>query len=89
MTAYPCSGEINFRVHNAENIVEKIMNKYSNVCLNKDFADGLTLEFIDWRVNVRSSNTEPVLRVNIESRKNAQLMEEKTAEIVNFIRGQE
>ncbi|MDA6914946.1 phosphomannomutase, partial [Escherichia coli] len=50
-----------------------------------DYTDGLTMEFSDWRFNVRCSNTEPVVRLNVESRNNAILMQEKTEEILNFI----
>ncbi|NEM18598.1 phosphomannomutase CpsG, partial [Escherichia coli] len=46
-----------------------------------DYTDGISIEFSDWRFNLRSSNTEPVIRLNVESRGNTALMEAKTAEL--------
>lgn len=85
--AYPCSGELNFKVKNADEIIKKIESEYSLFKINEYKIDGLTLEFDDWRLNVRSSNTEPVLRINVETRGNYKLMEERTLEVVNIIRG--
>lgn len=84
---YPCSGEINFKLNNANDIIEIIRNKYSECSEFEHDIDGLTLEFIDWRLNIRTSNTEPVLRVNIESRNSDDVMKKRTAEILNLIRG--
>jgi len=51
-----------------------------------DETDGISLEFADWRFNLRSSNTEPVVRLNVESRRNIPLMEAKTAELLTLLR---
>jgi len=51
-----------------------------------DETDGISLEFADWRFNLRSSNTEPVVRLNVESSRNIPLMEEKTAELLTLLR---
>ncbi|MGC5340563.1 phosphomannomutase, partial [Escherichia coli] len=65
--------------------IDKLFNRYKDSALAVDYTDGLTMEFSDWRFNVRCSNTEPVVRLNVESRNNAILMQEKTEEILNFI----
>lgn len=82
--SYPCSGEINSTINNpAEKIIE-LKKKYSGGIVNE--LDGLSVEFKDWRFNVRMSNTEPLIRLNVESRNDTKLMEEKTNELLNLIR---
>lgn len=85
--AYPCSGELNFKVKNADEVIKRIKIEYSVISKCEHHIDGLTLEFDDWRLNVRSSNTEPVLRINVEARGDFSLMAERAAEIENIIRG--
>lgn len=82
--AYPCSGEINSTVSNPLEKIELIRKKYSDGAL--DELDGLSIEYPDWRFNVRMSNTEPLLRLNVETKKNQQLLEEKTKELLDLIR---
>ena len=53
-----------------------------------DHTDGLSVEFADWRFNLRMSNTEPVVRLNVESREDVALMREKTSELLEMIRRQ-
>lgn len=84
--AYPCSGEINSKVENVPTILEKIENYYKNDVKEIIKIDGLSMEFDNWRFNVRGSNTEPVLRLNVESKANEQLMQEKTQELLKLIR---
>ena len=80
--AYPCSGEINFHVHDVKACIAAIREHYAEQNpLVIDTTDGLSMEFTDWRFNLRGSNTEPVLRLNVESRNDAALMQTKTAEI--------
>jgi phosphomannomutase len=86
IAAYPASGEINVRLNNASVVIDKIMQIYQNDCIHLDKIDGLSMEFSEWRFNVRASNTEPVVRLNVESRKNIALMKEKTNEILNLLR---
>lgn len=84
IAAYPCSGEINSTIENpAEKIVE-IENKFPGG--ERDNLDGLSVEYDDWRFNVRMSNTEPIIRLNVESRRNIELMKSKTEELLNIIR---
>jgi phosphomannomutase/phosphomannomutase/phosphoglucomutase len=87
MTAYPCSGEINFRVENSAAIIEKILQHYSGAAPTLDQTDGLSLSFEDWRFNLRTSNTEPLLRLNVEARgEHAQaLMTSRTDELKQLI----
>lgn len=80
---YFISGEINMKVGNAPQIMEKIEEKYSNGKVEK--IDGLSVEYGDWRFNLRMSNTEPLLRLNLEA-KSKQLMEVKRDEILEIIK---
>ena len=82
---FPASGEINSKVSNAKLTIKKIQQKYEKNASNIDFTDGLSMEFHNWRFNLRSSNTEPVIRLNVESRANIQLMQEKTSELLALI----
>ncbi len=82
--AYPCSGEINSTIENPSAKLQAIKEKYSDGKI--DELDGVSVEYPEWRFNVRMSNTEPLLRLNVESRGNEKLMQEKTKELLNFIR---
>jgi phosphomannomutase/phosphoglucomutase len=81
MQAFPCSGEINFRVADAPTKIEEIRAAYADQQPAVDETDGLSLEFADWRFNLRSSNTEPLLRLNVETRGDAELLERRTEEL--------
>ncbi|MBP1764025.1 MAG: algC 2 [Firmicutes bacterium] len=85
ITRYPVSGEINRKVNNPAKILTKIEEFYVPNSVAIDRTDGLSIEYPDWRFNVRMSNTEPLLRLNVESRRNAKLMQEKTEELLHFI----
>lgn len=84
---YPCSGEINFKVQDSGQTIQKILSHYQ--ALNPDInrVDGVSCDFGDWRFNVRASNTEPLLRLNVEARgeQAQQLMQEKTSELKHLI----
>lgn len=86
MKLFPCSGEINSRVEDCQKVLERISKKYSHQALKEEHIDGLSMEFEHWRFNLRSSNTEPLLRLNVESKGDKALMEDKTAEILTLIR---
>jgi len=81
MAAYPCSGEINYRVGDIQAAIERVLAHYAPQNPIVDRTDGLSLEFADWRFNLRGSNTEPLLRLNVESRGNAELVSAKVGEI--------
>lgn len=85
MAAYPCSGEINFVVANAAETVARVMAFYDDMQPAIDRVDGISADFGDWRFNLRSSNTEPLLRLNVEARGDAALMRSRTAEISSLI----
>lgn len=82
---FPCSGEINRRVPDGKAAIAAVQARYSPGATSIDFTDGLSIEFPDWRLNLRSSNTEPLIRLNVESRGSEPLMQEKTGEILGFL----
>lgn len=79
---YPASGEINRVVENSEQVINTIRQHYEPLSKSIDFTDGLSLDMGEWRFNLRESNTEPVIRLNVESRGAVKLMQEKTAELL-------
>ncbi|MEK7096451.1 MAG: phosphomannomutase/phosphoglucomutase [Patescibacteria group bacterium] len=80
---YPISGEINSTVDDKDAVLSEIRETYSDAEFNT--LDGLSLEYPDWRANIRASNTEPLLRLNVEA-KTKELVEDKTQELLNIIR---
>ncbi len=82
---FPVSGEINRVVGDAKKVLEKLKKHYAYRATVVDHTDGLSCEFADWRFNVRMSNTEPLLRLNVESRADAGLMHNKTQEMLDLI----
>lgn len=82
---FPVSGEINRRLNDPEAAIRRVEEHYRENALVVDRTDGLSLEFGTWRFNLRSSNTEPVLRLNVESRGDEMLMRQKTDEILALI----
>ena len=81
---YPCSGEINSTINNPKEKLEEIAKKYSGG--KRDRSDGLSVEYAAWRFNLRISNTEPIIRLNVESKGDILLVEEKTEELLKIIR---
>ena len=86
--AFPSSGEINSKLKDADAALERVTNTYKPQASVVDTTDGLGLEFGNWRFNLRKSNTEPVIRLNVESRGDIALMEEKTEELLAAIRAE-
>ena len=86
---FPCSGEINFKVADTQATIQKIFDHYANQNPVIDYTDGVSLDFGAWRFNVRASNTEPLLRLNIESRadQNAMPMQNYVDELSRIILG--
>lgn len=84
--AYPVSGEINSEVADPAALLEQIQQIYHARAVSTEHVDGLSMEFEDWRFNVRMSNTEPVVRLNVESRGDQALMESMTSELLELIR---
>jgi phosphomannomutase len=87
MEKFPASGEINRKVSDAGKAIKVIRDRYAADAKNIDETDGVSLEFDEWRFNLRSSNTEPVIRLNVESRGDATLMRDKTNEILALLDG--
>jgi phosphomannomutase len=85
MQAYPASGEINRQVPDAAQAIALIRNAYEAAAVRIDETDGVSLEFEDWRFNLRASNTEPVIRLNVESRGDTELMRAKLSEILALL----
>ncbi len=88
--SYPSSGELNFRLttHDAPTIISAIEEKFSIDNPTKSLLDGLSLNFGEWRFNLRASNTEPLIRLNIESRGDHALLSDKTLEIQQWLAAQ-
>ncbi len=82
--AYPASGEINRKVADADATIAAIEAEFAGDG-RIDRTDGLSVDFADWRFNLRKSNTEPVIRLNVESRGDMALMQEKTDAILKFV----
>jgi len=82
---YPVSGEINLKVSNTKTIIDSIKEYYLDDALGVDETDGVGMEFEKWRFNLRASNTEPLIRLNVESYNNESLMNKKTRELVDRI----
>lgn len=85
MRAYPCSGEINFTVADTHAMVDKVVTHFASASPVLDHTDGISADFGEWRFNLRSSNTEPLLRLNVEARGDEALMRLRTVEIANLI----
>jgi phosphomannomutase len=85
--SYPSSGEVNFRVGDQAGVIARIEETFAPRAESRDETDGLSLVFGDWRFNLRASNTEPLLRLNIEARGRPELVTEKLAEMRGLIEG--
>jgi len=84
---YPTSGEINRTVDDAKATLKALHDRYSDEALAIDDIDGYSFEFPEWRFNIRMSNTEPVVRLNLETRGDQALMEAKTREVLEVMDG--
>jgi phosphomannomutase len=87
MAAYPCSGEINREIADPTRVLSLAEERYAKDALSVDHTDGLSVEFDNWRFNLRMSNTEPVVRLNVESRGDEALMRAKTEELLLLMGG--
>ena len=85
MARYPSSGEINREVSDAGEAIRVIDERYRPQAMSVDNTDGVSIEMENWRFNLRASNTEPVIRLNVESRGDPQLMQAKTSELLALI----
>jgi phosphomannomutase/phosphomannomutase/phosphoglucomutase len=82
---FPVSGEINRENTDVKGVLARAQQQYQAAARNVDFTDGLSMEFDAWRFNLRGSNTEPLVRLNVETRANEAMMRDKTAELLRLI----
>lgn len=85
ISKYPCSGEVNSTVSDVPGVLKSVEAHY-RATGQINHIDGLSVEFPDWRFNLRGSNTEPLIRLNVEARADRALMEQKTEELLGLIR---
>ena len=82
---FPSSGEINNKIASPKDAIKRVLDKYQPNAISVDFTDGISVEYDNWRFNLRSSNTEPVVRLNVESKGDVALMKEKTQELLSLL----
>ena len=87
MLAYPSPGEINRSIEDPAAAIDKVRKHYQADALVIDETDGISMEFADWRFNLRMSNTEPLVRLNLETRADALLLKRRENEILNVLEG--
>jgi phosphomannomutase len=86
MKLFPASGEINRHPGtDAKSILARVRQHYESQAATIDLTDGLSMEFPAWRFNLRGSNTEPLVRLNVETRASEALLREKTAEVLRLV----
>jgi phosphomannomutase len=83
---FPISGELNYRVPDSRAALAAIESRYAPDALKVDRTDGLSFEYADWRFNLRTSNTEPLVRLNVEARGSLELMRAKTDELLGVLK---
>jgi phosphomannomutase len=87
MLAYPSPGEINRSIEDPAAAIDKVRRHYQADALVIDETDGISMEFADWRFNLRMSNTEPLVRLNLETRADASLLKLREKELLNVLEG--
>ena len=85
---FPASGEINRTVDDEAEVLARIESLYAKDAISVDHMDGVSVEFADWRFNLRSSNTEPLVRLNVETRNDPELMRVRTEELLEAVGGE-
>ena len=85
MAKFPCSGEINSTIADPKAVIAAVEAQYAEAAESVEHVDGLSVAYSDWRFNLRMSNTEPVVRLNVESRGDQALMRVKTDELLAFM----
>lgn len=86
MKAFPCSGEINYKVSDSKSVIAALKDKYLSSAKAEDNTDGISLDCQGWRFNVRTSNTEPLLRLNVETEGNIEALSNILKEIDSVIK---
>jgi phosphomannomutase len=85
---FPVSGELNYRVPDAKAAIAAFEQRYAREAIAVDRTDGVSFEFPQWRFNLRTSNTEPLIRLNVEARDSVELMQAKTQELLGLLKSQ-
>lgn len=85
IAAWPASGEINRNIEDAQRCIKDLCDCYSGSAQHVDYTDGVSMEFAQWRFNIRVSNTESLVRLNVESCGDYSLMQQKTTELLSFL----
>ncbi len=88
MALFPASGEINRKVDDEAEVLARIENLFAKDAISVDHVDGVSVEFADWRFNLRASNTEPLVRLNVETRNAPELMRARTEELLKAMGGE-
>ncbi len=88
MALFPVSGEINRTVDDEAEVLARIESLYAKDAISVDHLDGVSVEFSDWRFNLRASNTEPLVRLNVETRNDPELMRVRTEELLEAMGGE-
>ena len=83
--AYPSPGEINLKISDPAGAIQRVLAHYQSSALAVDQTDGISMEFDHWRFNLRMSNTEPVVRLNLETRADTQLLQQKQKEVLALL----
>lgn len=86
ITKFPSPGEINSKLEDPKAAIDRVLEKYKDAAASIDYTDGISLDMGEWRFNLRSSNTEPVVRLNVETRGDEALMKTKTDELLTLLR---
>lgn len=86
ISLFPSSGEINSKLDDPERAIDRVLSRYQADALDVDYTDGISVDMGQWRFNLRLSNTEAVIRLNVESRGDRELMQSRTDELVALIR---
>jgi len=85
VVAYPSPGEINRKIADPAAAIQTVREHYQSSALVIDDTDGISMEFADWRFNLRMSNTEPVVRLNLETRGDTELLAKREGEILSLL----
>ncbi|NAT77838.1 phosphomannomutase CpsG [Dickeya dadantii] len=83
---FPCSGEINYRVENTKEVLSRIEEVYVGNAKRAEYVDGVSIEYEDFRFNVRVSNTEPLLRLNVETNNSSELLRAEVEKLDKIIK---
>ena len=88
LKSFPSSGESNFRVEDTDAAIERVLSNYIETAISVDYTDGVSMTFPSWRFNLRRSNTEPLVRLNIEAKGTSVKLMNQTKVIAQLLGGE-